>query len=152
MKHIEFTIPGMPQGKARPRVVRRGNFTSTYTPHQTVVYENLVRMEYKNQGGQGLYMNDCPLRVELTAYFEPPASTSKKKLAQMLEQRIFPLKKPDTDNIAKIVCDALNGVAYHDDSQIVELVVRKRFSTIPYVQVSISEIDPLFADYIQPKR
>ena len=58
----------------------------------------------------------------VTAFFEPPKSISKKKRAEMLEGKIWPAKKPDSDNIAKVVLDALNGIAYHDDTQIIKLL------------------------------
>ena len=51
MKEIKFTIPGPPQGKGRPRFSRRGKFVTTFTPDKTVLYENLIRMEYQRQCG-----------------------------------------------------------------------------------------------------
>ena len=57
----------------------------------------------------------------------------------MIVDEIKPTKKPDADNIAKAVCDALNGIACKDDSQVVDLTVRKHYSKFPRVQVFISE-------------
>jgi Holliday junction resolvase RusA-like endonuclease len=68
------------------------------------------------------------LEVYITAFFPIPKSTSKKNRALMLEDKLLPTKKPDSDNIAKVICDALNGVAYGDDTQIVKLVVNKRYT------------------------
>lgn len=137
---MKFTIPGEPQGKARPRVVRNGNFTRAYTPEKTASYENLVRLEYQRQCGSRFYDKEIPLAVTITAHFAPPASASKRKLAAMLDKLLFPMKKPDLDNVAKIVCDALNGIAYHDDAQIVALHVRKLYAVMPKVDVEISEV------------
>ena len=137
---MKFTIPGEPQGKARPRVVRNGNFTRAYTPEKTASYENLVRLEYQSQCGDRFYDKEIPLAVTITAHFAPPASASKRKLAAMLDKLLFPMKKPDLDNVAKIVCDALNGIAYHDDAQIVTLHVRKLYAVMPKVDVEISEV------------
>ena len=58
----------------------------------------------------------------------------------MVAGLIHPTKKPDADNIAKIIMDALNGVAYEDDRQVVELIVRKFFSDTAYVDVFIDEL------------
>jgi Holliday junction resolvase RusA-like endonuclease len=49
--------------------------------------------------------------------------------------------KPDTDNIVKAVMDALNGAAYHDDSQVTTLHVYKRYGIAPCVKVWISKED-----------
>ena len=46
MNEIKFTIPGKPFGKQRPRVTKVGNYSKTYTPTETVAYENLVKLYY----------------------------------------------------------------------------------------------------------
>lgn len=135
---IVFTIPGQPQGKARPRVVKN-KYTSknmTYTPDKTVAYEELVRARYKAVAGNDNF-KEQPLEVCITAYFGIPKSKSKKQKSLMLSNVIYPVKKPDCDNIAKIICDALNGIAYKDDSQIVKLSVYKAYAEIPSVKVEI---------------
>ena len=56
----------------------------------------------------------------------------------MTSGALFPLKKPDLDNVMKIVCDALNGIAYKDDVQIVNAKICKRWSSeMPSVWVTI---------------
>lgn len=64
---------------------------------------------------------------------------SKKKRLDMLEGRILPLKKPDTDNIVKVVSDALNGVAYHDDTQIASIWAEKIYSEVEGLNVTVEE-------------
>lgn len=130
---ITFTIPGSPQGKARPRVTRYG----TYTPRKTADYERRVREAFRDQCGN-FYCGDSALIVTIAARFEPPKSVSKRKRAAMLAGLIHPKVKPDADNIAKSICDALNGIAYHDDSQITCLIVEKRYSEEAGVTVNIS--------------
>lgn len=83
---------------------------------------------------------DNEIEVNIMAYFGIPKSTSKKKTALMLNGFINPTKKPDADNIAKIILDSLNGIAFHDDSQIVRLVVEKRYSNNPRVELTLTEI------------
>ena len=58
----------------------------------------------------------------------------------MLEYKIRPVVKPDLDNVAKLICDALNGLAWHDDNAIVDMQVRKFYSTQPRVEVIIKAI------------
>ena len=58
----------------------------------------------------------------------------------MLEKKIRPTKKPDWDNVGKVICDSLNGIAYRDDAQVVDSMVRKFYSEDPKVVVTIEEI------------
>ena len=81
------------------------------------------------------------MRAEITAFFAPPKSVRKKDKIEMLTNRLLPVKKPDCDNIAKIVLDALNKIAYVDDSQVVELAVKKRYAEKAKVSVHIEEIE-----------
>lgn len=135
---VKFFVPGSPQGKARPRVVRRKDGRSmTYTPDKTVKYEELVQRQYIAQSGGYQFALDLPLIVRILAVFPIPKSTSKKRRQEMLEGAILPTKKPDADNIAKVICDALNGIAYGDDSHIVNLMINKEYGEVPGVRVSI---------------
>lgn len=134
----DFEIEGKPVGKGRPRFRRMGNFVQTYTPSNTAEYEKLVRLRFQNAGGQ---ITDKPVRVAVVAFFAPPKSTKKRDRIEMLANRILPEKKPDCDNIAKIILDALNKIAYIDDSQVIELVVKKRYSAEAKVTVHIEEIE-----------
>lgn len=137
---ITFTVPGSPQGKMRPRVVKRGNFVQTYTPDKTVNYENLVKLMYGQEAKGRVFDREKSLLVLIVALYDIPQSTSKKRAELMRIGEIRPTKKPDLDNIAKIICDALNGVAYHDDAQVVDLKVVKYYSDTPCVTVTIEEV------------
>lgn len=136
---MQFTIPGEVKGKGRPRVTIRGGYAMAYTPKDTVNYENLVRYIYSEKCG---YKFDTkkPLYANIYAFFSIPKSTSKKKSKEMNDKLIRPTKKPDNDNIAKLILDALNKVAYDDDSQIVRLCVGKYYSDRPRVEVEIGEL------------
>ena len=138
MAAVTFTVPGKPFGKQRPRVTMRGGYASAYTPKETVSYENLVKYTYQAEVGKA-FDKDQPLRVLIVALYEIPQSTSKKRANLMRIGEIRPTKKPDTDNIAKIICDSLNGIAYHDDAQVVDLKVVKYYSDTPCVTVTIEE-------------
>lgn len=136
---IRFTVPGEPVGKGRPRVVRNGGFSRTYTPEKTASYENLVKLEFQRQGGRML--KDGPLKMRISAWYSIPRSASKRKQQAMTGGLIRPTKRPDLDNCAKSICDALNGLAYRDDSQIVTLIVEKWFGEEPRVDVEIREVE-----------
>lgn len=133
---IEFTVPGEAKGKGRPRFSTAGKYPKAYTPKETASYENLVRVIYMDGGYQKF---DGAVKVSITAYFQPPSSASKKKRAEMLNGIIPCVKKPDADNIGKLICDALNGFAYDDDKQVVELEVAKRYGATAKVDVVLTE-------------
>ena len=134
---VKFTILGEPAGKGRPRFTREGR---TYTPEKTVSYENLVKLEYEQQCANHKFPDGAQLDVRIIAYYQIPKSTSKKKAKLMEDGKIRPTKKPDFDNIGKIVCDSLNKRAYKDDAQIVDAQVRKFYSRNPRVVVIIQEV------------
>lgn len=135
MMQIEFTVPGEPQGKARPRVTRYG----TYTPKKTVDYEKAIKNAFLSAGGR---RTESPVKLSITAYYKIPKSASKAKTSSMECGEILPIKKPDLDNIAKCVCDALNGVAYKDDAQVCWLKVSKKYSDDPKIEVTVREVIP----------
>ena len=128
---LEFSVPGEPKGKGRPRVTRSGH---AFTPKDTVMYENLVRTSFRQAYQDHIPVTDKEIRAEIRAYYGMPKA-SKKKTAQMIDGTIRPKKKPDLDNIAKAVLDSLNGIAYKDDSQIVTLSISKQYSLQPRVDV-----------------
>ena len=136
---VSFNVPGEPTGKARPRVVRNGAFARTYTPEKTVNYENLIKVEYQRQCGN-TYFGEACLAMEIVAFYGLPSSASKRKKAAMLEGVLRPKKKPDCDNVVKVICDALNGVAYHDDAQVVSCSIDKRYANIPHIEIKINEV------------
>ena len=136
MMEIHFQVDGEPQGKARPRFTRYGK---PYTPKKTTDYENSIRTEYIEAGGE---CTGFPVKVKISAAYKIPKATSKAIRAKMIAGDLRPVKKPDLDNIAKAVCDALNGIAYKDDAQIVCLEVCKYYSEYPHITVTVKEVLP----------
>ena len=134
---IKFTIPGEPKGKGRPKFSRQGKFVKTYTPETTVNYENWVKICFQEAKQE---MIEGQLNAEIKCYFSIPKSYSKKKKESALNGELRPTKKPDCDNIAKIILDALNGLAYTDDKNIVDCKIEKWFAEEPRVEVEIFEI------------
>lgn len=129
----KFTVLGEPQGKGRPRFVRKTGMT--FTPDKTVSYENLIATEYRRQ--VGTQFTEGTLDMRIMAYFGIPKSASKRKKQQMESGELRPAKKPDMDNIMKVVADALNAVAYRDDAQVVDSQIRKFYSHNPRIEVII---------------
>lgn len=137
---INFKVKGKPQGKQRPRFRRLGNYVSTYNPKQTTEYENLVKKSAIEQCETKFDKEYIGfVKMTIKAYFKPNKSISKKKYNLLIGTKY--LKKPDSDNIAKIICDSLNGIAYKDDSQVAILNVEKYYAEEEKVEVQI-EYEP----------
>lgn len=134
---IMIDVLGEPFAKQRPRAARKGRYVTIYTPRETKNYEEKVRKVYSS------FYNDYQLDGDLTAkiegIFSVSNSISKKKRQEMLDGNIPHTKKPDCDNMGKICLDALNGVAYPDDSQINELLITKKYGDIAKVRITIIE-------------
>lgn len=139
---LKFEVMGKPQGKARARTGKG----FAYTPEKTVLYENLIKTEYQRQCGLHRFSTipnselKQPLKMHITAIFGIPKSFTKGKRLAAEHNEIRPTVKPDGDNIAKVICDALNGIAYIDDTQIVLLTVEKVYGDIPKVIVVLSDL------------
>ena len=137
--NCRFEVEGKIKGKGRPRFSKFGKYVKTYTPEDTVSYENLIKLQFKMSCGN--WYSELPLRMKITAIHGLVKSASKKSQAKMLSGEIKPTKKPDADNIVKIICDALNNIAYKDDTQVVDLQVKKIYGETEKVIVEIEEIN-----------
>jgi len=131
---MKLTIYGEPCAKGRPRFSKWG----AYTPQKTVNYETLVKEMFMVEK---LSMLEGEIVLYVKAYFSVTKSTSNKKRLLMISRLIRPVKKPDWDNIGKLISDALNGLAYNDDSQIVTATVEKWYAEVPRVEVEITKIE-----------
>jgi len=134
---LTFHIHTIPVPKGRPKFSKIGGFVRTYTPKKTQDFETEVREAAKQA------MNREPLETPLAVYLyfrlPIPKSYPKKRIAACLSGSERPTKKPDLDNLAKSVLDALNGVIYQDDSQIVSLHMTKVYSQHPGIDLLIRE-------------
>lgn len=136
----EFTVPGDPRGKGRPRFFRAGAHVGTYPDDKTAAYENLICMAFRAAFPGHQPISGTVLDLGLLIFIRIPKSASQRKRQMMLDGRLRPGKKPDSSNILKAVEDGLNGVAYRDDSQIVDHEIHKRYSTEPRLEVTITEV------------
>ena len=131
---IKFTIEGEPVGKGRPR---HGKY-KTYTPAKTKSVENNIAYFYKVNIG---HYFEGYVRLKLDLYYSIAKSDSKKKKMMKLNNELRPNKKPDIDNVIKLVADALNEVAYKDDTQIIELECRKFYSDIARMEIILEDLN-----------
>lgn len=130
---ISFTVPGRPKGKTRPRFAKNGR--NTYTDRGTKEYEEQVAEAFRQAGG--VMGNYAAMRIK--ACYLIPQRTRKDIEAGMITERIRPAKKPDLDNVLKIIMDALSGVAFADDNQIVQVYIEKVYSQEPRVEITLFE-------------
>ena len=142
MQKLKFEIPGSPIGQGRPKFSTINGHAVAYDPEKSRNYKAYVKLlATQAMKEQGFTMIDGPCCLDILACFEVPKSKSKKFRQAALEGRERPVKKPDIDNIVKALQDALNGLAYKDDSSIVFLSVAKCYSEVPKVEVILREIE-----------
>lgn len=137
---IHFQVEGDPKGKGRPRFSTFGKFTRVYTDKQTLDYEAVI----KSYAAQAMGSTD-PLETAVSVFLyvrlAVPQSYSKKRTEACLSGLEKPCKKPDIDNIAKTYLDAMNGVIFKDDTQVIDLHVKKVYSAFAGVNVMVMEVE-----------
>lgn len=136
---ITFTIPGDMRGKGRPRFTARGGFARAYTDTKTENMEAWVKL-CALERHPGMRPLDGPVALSMTINVAVPASWPKKRRAHALDGTLRPIGKPDVDNCCKLVADALNGIAWRDDSQIVALTVHKRYAEVAETVLTVTEV------------
>ena len=139
MIQVQYSVPGEPRGKGRPRFAKRGNFVKTYTDAKTVSYEDQIRFYALKAMGDSKVIEGA-VRVFVSIRMAVPKSYSNKRREACLNGSDKPLKKPDWDNVAKSICDAMNGIIYGDDTQIVEAHVTKQYAAQSEVIVLVQEV------------
>ena len=136
---IKYSVPGEPRGKGRPKFARRGNFVKTYTDAKTASYEDQIRF-YALQAMGDHKAIEGAVQVTISICLSVPRSYSKRRTEDCLNGSERPLKKPDWDNVAKSICDAMNGIVYVDDTQIVEAHVTKQYAQQSQVIVLVQAV------------
>jgi Holliday junction resolvase RusA-like endonuclease len=128
---ICIRLPGEPRGKSRPRFWNG----RAVTPEATRSYENDLRHVARSVMRSRVVLQG-PIRVRVEALMPVPASWSKSKRALALAGQVRPTGKPDADNVLKTL-DALNGVVWLDDAQIVEATITKLYSADPALIIQV---------------
>ena len=145
---IDFTLDIVPHGKGRPRAASIGGKARMFTPAKTRNWEASFSLLARKHRPEELMTG--PLRVSITAFFPRPQKMSKrsKRTGELLggfsEGPIPMASRPDADNVAKAVLDALASW-YRDDAQVFYLVVAKFYHAVdarPRVRVTIEEVAP----------
>ncbi|MDL2280831.1 RusA family crossover junction endodeoxyribonuclease [Selenomonadales bacterium OttesenSCG-928-I06] len=135
---IKFTVYGEPLAQGRPRFARHGAFVRTYEQEKFTNHKTLVRYAAIEVKPESLLLS--PVKCIIRLYKSPPKSFSKKKLELALSEKLRPTTKPDIDNCIKLIYDALNGVIWKDDTQVVESICSKYYSDNPRTEIEIEEI------------
>lgn len=137
MQQVIFSVPGKPQGKARAKTYHNHGVTRTVTPEKTVLYENFIKECFLRESNGVFFDKGTPVYLIVEIRYAPPKSTSKKRYTGMMEGKEYPTKKPDADNVLKVICDALNGVAYYDDAQIIYIACGKKYAVNDGLTISL---------------
>ncbi len=140
-----FCVPGRPIPKGRIRVPRRGR---AYTPQRTRAYERRIKDAFslaypRHRPWRG------PVDMVVVATCAPPRkwSAAKREEAKAME---WPCpRRPDWDNVGKIVSDALNGLAYADDAQIAGVTITMDYGPEEALTVQVMRLPDYEADYDQ---
>lgn len=138
LRKVTFFVPGQPVAKQRPKFARRGNFVSTYTPKKTADYEAMIRAMACEVMIADPRLCMGPLRASFEVRLGVPTSWSKKRQNEAMQS--WPMTRGDVDNYAKAALDAMNGYVFADDSQVVELFVRKVYAEEAGLLVIVEEI------------
>ncbi|MGF7050396.1 Holliday junction resolvase RusA-like endonuclease [Paenibacillus sp. DS2015] len=137
---IQFTVYGEPVAQGRPRATQQGGFIKMYDPEKSRDYKDYVRLAASEHAPAALL--EGPIGMMVSVYRSMPKYLSKypEKAAAAERGEILPTSKPDADNYLKGVKDALKGVIWKDDSQVVDAFVRKRYSAKPRIEVKIKDL------------
>lgn len=135
MTEVAFTVEGRPRGKQRHRSTKAGR---QFTPKQTAEAERAIAWAYK-AAAKALPLMTGTVRLDVEAVFRVPKSWSAADRHAALSQEFEYTGKPDADNILKLVKDALNGVAYVDDSQVHPNQPVRRYGEPERIEVRLRE-------------
>lgn len=134
MQPLEIYIPGKAVPQGRPRFATIGKGVRAYDPKQSVDYKSWVKhcaLEVMGKAGVAIIPRDIPLHMILNVTIVKPASVPKRRLC--------PVVKPDLDNIQKTIQDALEGITYQADQQIVSVRAVKRYGACDSVTVTLQD-------------
>lgn len=134
---FKFIVYGDPVAQGRPRFTTKGGKARAYDPQKSSDFKEYVALVASQHRPKELLTG----ALELTVIFYRPLTKviekSEKKMAEVEAGTLLPITKPDVDNYAKGVKDALKGIIWKDDSQVTDLIARKRYSDTPRIEIEI---------------
>ena len=134
---VDFEVPMRPVGKGRPRFTRS---LHPYTPRATREAEKVVAYYARKAMKDRTQAVGVSLALDVEFVYEPPKSWSKKKREEAINLQLSRRAKPDCDNLEKLCADAMNGIVYADDSQIVETHVCKYYGPKDLIRINVKEV------------
>ena len=141
MNNFGFIVEGVPVAKARPRFCNVGGIVKTYSTFKTKNAEGVIEWAAMQamRANSNFDLIHVPLVIFLEFRLPIPESFSKEKKRNCQCGAVTPTVRPDLDNLAKTVLDAMNQTVYKDDKQVVDLICRKRYADKPCTIVSVKE-------------
>ena len=131
---MRIVINQPPQPKGRPRFTRSGH---AYTPEKTRAYEEIVKLCARLAVNKPL---TGAIRLKASFFMPIPKSWSQQKKRAAIAGKMAHATKPDIDNLLKAILDGMNGIAYEDDKQIVEIIADKWYSDNPRTEIELEEL------------
>lgn len=135
---IKITVPGQPVPQGRPKFTTKP-FVRAYDPPKSAAYKK--RVAYHAMQHKPKQLLEGELEVEILIYKESLKSFSRKQTELAELKQLRPTTKPDADNYAKGPLDAMKGIIWKDDGQIVDLIARKFYSSRPRIEITIRTLD-----------
>jgi Holliday junction resolvase RusA-like endonuclease len=143
---VRFRLAGAaaPKERVRARIVTpkgKRPFLQWYTPKETVAYEERIKAIARRAWGDA-EPSRRPIELQVTVHVEIPSSWSKWKAEGATRGEIAPTDDPDLDNIVKAVSDAMNGVVYADDAQVIAVDAVKLYApqgSPGWIEVAVRE-------------
>lgn len=129
---IHFTANIEPMGCVR--MTQRGKWVKE-SAQRYLSYKEAIGMIARSK--RPLDLLTGPIEIKLIFYYPIPKGWSKKKQEQCDNKELLPIVKPDLDNCVKGIFDALNGVIWKDDNQVVKVESHKWYSYEPRIEVFI---------------
>jgi len=143
---IAFSIPGEPGYAQRMRAAVVRGHVRVYQPKNNVISTKIIQ-DYALEAMQGRKPLEGPLSLEIVAYYLYPHSWSKRARER---NGPFKLSRPDATNIAKLAEDSLNSIVWKDDSQVVRILIEKRFDEVARTEIRIELLTVAQPQRVEP--
>lgn len=132
-----FELIGPPIPQKQTRFIRKSGIA--YNPSE----KDQAAVQWQIKPYAPTIPFSCPIEMHLTFFLPIPTSCSSKIKAQMLNQVILPIKRPDFDNLAYFITNALKKIVYEDDALITDCIIRKRYSDKPRTVIKVIPIEQM---------